>query len=96
MFTGHIQQICDKYVGKWICGSCAEALREYMAKIWRKRIEALSTYMGACVRFIKGYLIPAIDVSKKTRAEGRGFRAKFMNHRDIRGCRCEKLQLHSI
>lgn len=89
----YIERIRDTFVGKWICGLCAEAVKEEMGKNGGKREEAVSTHMGACVRFNKfGRAYPVLyqaqamrEILKKARAEGRGVRAKSMNYKDNGG-----------
>ncbi|KAL8122940.1 uncharacterized protein LOC141718209 [Apium graveolens] len=85
----YIEKIREKFMGKWICGLCAEAVKEEMDKNGGKREEALSSHMSACVRFNKfGRAYPVLyqaeamrEILKKARAEGRGVRAKSMNYR---------------
>ncbi|KAL8098937.1 hypothetical protein AgCh_031595 [Apium graveolens] len=89
----YIEQIREKFMGKWICGLCTEAVKEEMSKNGGKREEALNSHMGACVRFNKfGSAYPVLyqaqamrEILKKARAEGRGVRAKSMNYRDNGG-----------
>lgn len=85
----YIDRIRDKFSGKWICGLCAEAVKEEMDKNGGKMEEALSAHMSACVRFNKfGRAYPVLyqaeamrEILKKARSEGRGVRAKSMNYR---------------
>ena len=89
----YIERIREKFLGKWICGLCAEAVKEEMDKNGGKREEALSSHMSACVRFNKfGRAYPVLyqaqamrEILKKARAEGRGVRAKSMNYRNNGG-----------
>ncbi|KAK1358334.1 Oxysterol-binding protein-related protein like [Heracleum sosnowskyi] len=86
----YIEKIREKFMGKWICGLCAEAVKEEMDKNGGKREEALSSHMSACVRFNKfGRAYPVLyqaqamrEILKKAKAEGRGVRAKSMNYRN--------------
>ncbi|KAK9280806.1 hypothetical protein L1049_003695 [Liquidambar formosana] len=86
----YIDRVRDKFLGKWICGLCAEAVKEELEKNGGKREEALSAHMSACVRFKKLRAYPALfqaeamrDILKKsTRLEGRGIRAKSNSPRD--------------
>ena len=89
----YIERIREKFLGKWICGLCAEAVKEEMDKNGGKREEALSSHMSACVRFNKfGRAYPVLyqaqamrEILKKARAEGRGVRARSMNYRNNGG-----------
>ncbi|XP_059642838.1 uncharacterized protein LOC132284725 [Cornus florida] len=91
----YIDRVRDKFLGKWICGLCAEAVKEEMEKNGGKtREEALSAHMSACVRFNKfGRAFPVLSqaeamremLKKSTRLEGRGFRAKSISPRDKGG-----------
>ncbi|EEF46398.1 uncharacterized protein LOC8273793 [Ricinus communis] len=50
----YIDRIRNKFLGKWICGLCAEAVKEEMEKDGGKKIEdALNAHMSACARFNK-------------------------------------------
>ncbi|XP_059306623.1 uncharacterized protein LOC132058075 [Lycium ferocissimum] len=49
----YIGQIRKKYSGKWICGLCADAVKEEAQKNGGKNEEALSTHMSACHKFNK-------------------------------------------
>lgn len=66
----YIEEMRKKYSGKLICGLCAEAVKEEMAKNGgRTREEALEEHMNACVRFNRlGRAYPALyqaDAVKK-------------------------------
>ncbi|KAF8388917.1 hypothetical protein HHK36_025599 [Tetracentron sinense] len=89
----YIQRVRGKFSGKWICGLCAEAVKEEMGKNGGKGEEALSAHMSVCVRFNRlGRTYPALfhaeamrDILKKSTVEGRGFRAKSISPRDKGG-----------
>ncbi|KAF5726862.1 hypothetical protein HS088_TW22G00546 [Tripterygium wilfordii] len=50
----YIDRVRDKYSGKWVCGLCAEAVKEEMKKNGGKsKEEALSVHMSACSKFNK-------------------------------------------
>jgi len=88
----YIKRVRDKYLGKWVCGLCSEAVKEELEKNGGKNIEeALSAHMSACVRFNKfGRSFPVLfqaeamkEMLKKSKMEGR--RAKSFNPRDKGG-----------
>ncbi|XP_010539483.1 PREDICTED: uncharacterized protein LOC104813549 [Tarenaya hassleriana] len=64
----YIERVRDKFMGKWICGLCSEAVKEEMAKKKnenpdaKKKLEsAMNAHMSACVRFNKlGRVYPAL------------------------------------
>lgn len=84
----YIDRVRDKFLGKWVCGLCAEAVKEELEKNGGKKEEALSAHMSACVRFNKyGRAFPVLfqaeamkEMLKKNKMEGR--RAKSFNPRD--------------
>ncbi|KAJ8773472.1 hypothetical protein K2173_004302 [Erythroxylum novogranatense] len=50
----YIDRVRNKFLGKWICGLCTEAVKEEMEKNGGKKIDdALSAHMNACVKFNK-------------------------------------------
>ncbi|XP_050233948.1 uncharacterized protein LOC126682343 [Mercurialis annua] len=49
----YIDRIRNKFLGKWICGLCSEAVKEEMEKGGKKMEEALNIHMSACARFNK-------------------------------------------
>ncbi|KDP40872.1 hypothetical protein JCGZ_24871 [Jatropha curcas] len=50
----YIDRVRGKFLGKWICGLCAEAVKEEKEKDGGKNIEeALNAHMSACARFNK-------------------------------------------
>lgn len=87
----YIKRIRDKYLGKWVCGLCSEAVKEELEKNGGKKDEALSEHMNACVRFNKyGRTFPVLfqaeamkQMLKKSKMEGR--RAKSFNPREKGG-----------
>ncbi|ESW22607.1 hypothetical protein PHAVU_005G166800 [Phaseolus vulgaris] len=87
----YIERVREKFLGKWVCGLCAEAVKEELEKNGGKKEEALSSHMSACVRFNKyGRAFPVLfqaeamkEMLKKNKMEGR--RAKSFNPRDKGG-----------
>ncbi|XP_021627716.1 uncharacterized protein LOC110626236 [Manihot esculenta] len=49
----YIDRVRNKFLGKWICGLCAEAVKEEKEKNGGKIEEALNAHMNACARFNK-------------------------------------------
>ncbi|CAH9122794.1 unnamed protein product [Cuscuta epithymum] len=49
----YIARVRSKFVGKWICGLCSEAVKEEEGKKGVIREEALSSHMNACSKFNK-------------------------------------------
>lgn len=47
----YISQVRDNFLGKLICGLCAEAINEETEKNGGNREEALNDHMSACARF---------------------------------------------
>lgn len=47
----YIKRVRDKFMEKFICGLCAEAVQQEMDKNGGKREEALNEHMSACVKF---------------------------------------------
>ncbi|KAJ7951725.1 DUF1677 family protein [Quillaja saponaria] len=89
----YIDRVRDKFLGKWICGLCAEAVKEEMEKNGGKKEEALNAHMNACFRFNKfDRAYPVLfqaeamrEMFKKSNLEGKGIRAKSFNPRDNNG-----------
>ena len=85
----YIKRVRDKFLGKWICGLCTEAVKEEIEKNGGKKEEALSTHMNACSRFNKlGRAYPVLfqaeamrEMLKKSTRDGRGYRAKSISPR---------------
>ncbi|XP_061359151.1 uncharacterized protein LOC133303280 [Gastrolobium bilobum] len=75
----YIERVRDKFLGKWVCGLCSEAVKEELEKNGGKKEEALSAHMSACVRFNKyGRAFPVLfqaeamkEMLKKSKMEGR-------------------------
>lgn len=81
----YIDRVRNKFSGKWICGLCAEAVKEEMDKNGGKRDDALNAHINACARFNKfGRAYPVLFQAeamrelfkKSSRLEGRGLRTK--------------------
>ncbi|KAF3450698.1 hypothetical protein FNV43_RR06787 [Rhamnella rubrinervis] len=89
----YIDRVRDKFLGKWVCGLCAEAVKEELEKNGGNKEEALGAHMSACVRFNKyGRAYPVLfqaeamrEMLKKSKLEGRGMRAKSISPRDLKG-----------
>ncbi|KAL2338036.1 hypothetical protein Fmac_012482 [Flemingia macrophylla] len=85
----YIERVREKFNGKWVCGLCAEAVKEELEKNGGKKEEALSAHMSACVRFNKyGRAFPVLfqaqamkEMLKKNTLDGR-IRAKSISPRD--------------
>lgn len=88
----YIDRVRDKFMGKWVCGLCAEAVKEELEKNGGKKEEALSAHMNACVRFNKyGRAFPVLfqaqamkEMLKRNNLDGR-IRAKSISPRDKGG-----------
>lgn len=84
----YIEKVREKFSGKWICGLCAEAVKEEMGKNGGKKVEALESHMNACVRFNKiGRAYPVLLQAEAMKRMFRknaaaGLRAKSMSLRD--------------
>ncbi|KAE9585892.1 hypothetical protein Lal_00010355 [Lupinus albus] len=84
----YIKRIQDKFLGKFVCGLCSEAVKEELVKNGGDKEEALSTHMSACVRFNKfGRAFPVLfqaeamkEMLKKSKMNGRG--SKSFNPRE--------------
>lgn len=88
----YIERVRNKFSGKWICGLCAEAVKEEMEKNGGKsRDEALNTHMNACARFNKfGRAYPVLFQAEAMREllkknSSRGLRAKSISPREKGG-----------
>lgn len=89
----YIDRVRDKFLGKWICGLCTEAVKEELEKNGGNKEEALGAHMSACVRFNKfGRAYPVLfqaaamrEMLKKSKLEGRPMRAKSISPRDLKG-----------
>lgn len=77
--TEYIERVRDKYLGKWVCGLCSEAVKEELEKNGGKKEEALNAHMSACVKFNKyGRAFPVLvqaqamkEMLKKSKFDGR-------------------------
>ncbi|KAD2806223.1 hypothetical protein R6Q59_028768 [Mikania micrantha] len=49
----YMEKVHNRFLGKWICGLCSEAVKEEMVKNGGNKEEALSSHMNTCVRFNK-------------------------------------------
>lgn len=84
----YIEKVREKFSGKWICGLCAEAVKEEIEKNGGKKEEALESHMNACVRFNKfGRAYPVLIQAEAMRKmfkknAAAGMRAKSMSPRD--------------
>ncbi|GLU01458.1 hypothetical protein SLE2022_187650 [Rubroshorea leprosula] len=47
----YISGVRNKFIGKFVCGLCAEAVNEETVKNGGKREEALNAHVSACIRF---------------------------------------------
>lgn len=65
----YIWKAREKFRSKWICGLCAEAVKEEMEKSGGKSIdEALDAHMNACFRFNKfGRAYPVLSQARAMR-----------------------------
>ncbi|KAK9054717.1 hypothetical protein SSX86_025796 [Deinandra increscens subsp. villosa] len=49
----YMEKVNNRFLGKWICGLCSEAVNEEMEKNGGNKEEALSSHMNTCFRFNK-------------------------------------------
>lgn len=86
----YIDRVRNKFLGKWVCGLCSEAVKEELQKSGgSNKEEALAAHMNACVRFNKyGRAYPVLsqaeamrEMLKKSKLDGR-LRAKSISPRD--------------
>ncbi|KAJ4828289.1 hypothetical protein Tsubulata_034959 [Turnera subulata] len=64
----YIDRIRAKFLGRWICGLCAEAVKEEMEKNGGKKEEGLNAHMSACSRFNKfGRAYPVLSQAEAMR-----------------------------
>ncbi|KAI3786094.1 hypothetical protein L1987_45221 [Smallanthus sonchifolius] len=47
----YMEKVHNRFLGKWICGLCSEAVKEEMEKNGGNKEEALSSHMNTCARF---------------------------------------------
>ncbi|KAK4267409.1 hypothetical protein QN277_024195 [Acacia crassicarpa] len=87
----YIERVRDKFLGKFVCGLCSEAVKEETEKNGGKKEEAINAHMNACVRFNKfGRAFPVLfqaeamkEMLKKNKLEGKVTnRAKSISPRD--------------
>ena len=79
----YIKRMREKFSGKLICGLCAEAVTEEMAKNGGKREAALNEHMNACVRFNRlGRAYPVLYQAEAMREILKKNRAKSVSPRD--------------
>ncbi|KAG8497164.1 hypothetical protein CXB51_008368 [Gossypium anomalum] len=85
----YIERVRNKFLGKWICGLCGEAVKEEMEKKASnggncKIEEALNAHMNTCARFNKiGRANPALLTAEAMREILRkGSRSKSISPRD--------------
>ncbi|KAF9690106.1 hypothetical protein SADUNF_Sadunf01G0161300 [Salix dunnii] len=65
----YIDRVRNKFLGKWICGLCSEAVKEEMEKNGGHKDEALNEHMSACARFNKfGRAFPVLSQAEAMRA----------------------------
>ncbi|XP_057526803.1 uncharacterized protein LOC130805958 [Amaranthus tricolor] len=87
----YIKRVRDKFLGKWICGLCGDAVKEEMEKNEGNCIkEALEVHMSHCVRFNKfGRYYPVLCQAQAMREllkRSSRVRGKSMSPRDhLRG-----------
>ena len=87
----YIERVRDKFLGKFVCGLCSEAVKEELEKNGGKKEEALSAHISACVRFNKfGRAFPVLfqaeamkEMLKKSRLDGS--RAKSISPKEKGG-----------
>ncbi|KAG8656419.1 uncharacterized protein LOC110613226 [Manihot esculenta] len=80
----YIDRVRNKFSGKWICGLCAEAVKEEKEKKGCKVEEALNSHMSACARFNKfGRAYPVLfqaeamrEMLKKSTRRAQSFNTK--------------------
>ncbi|KAF8025626.1 hypothetical protein BT93_F2462 [Corymbia citriodora subsp. variegata] len=83
----YIERVRKRFSGRWICGLCAEAVKEEAEKNGGRRDEALTTHMSACAKFKKIRAYPALfqanamrEILKKSTV-----RTKSLSPRDAEG-----------
>ncbi|WMV35068.1 hypothetical protein MTR67_028453 [Solanum verrucosum] len=79
----YIDRVRKKYSGKWICGLCAEAVKEEAEKNGGKNEEALSSHMSSHSKFNKfGRAYPVLYQAEAMREMLKKSRAKSISPRD--------------
>ncbi|KAK9666079.1 hypothetical protein RND81_14G159000 [Saponaria officinalis] len=85
----YIKRVRDKFLGKWICGLCSEAVKEEMGKNGIDCKEALEAHMSHCVRFNKlGRAYPVLcqaEAMREILKKSTRVRAKSVSPRDMKG-----------
>ncbi|KAJ9128679.1 hypothetical protein P3X46_034617 [Hevea brasiliensis] len=56
----YIKRVRGKFLGKFVCGLCAEAVQQEMEKNGGKREEALNEHMNVCVKFNRHFRVNPI------------------------------------
>ncbi|KAB5563905.1 hypothetical protein DKX38_003959 [Salix brachista] len=65
---GYIDRVRNKFLGRWICGLCTEAVKEEMEKNGGHKEEALNAHMSACATFNKfGRAYPVLSQAEAMR-----------------------------
>ncbi|MED6118887.1 hypothetical protein PIB30_006678 [Stylosanthes scabra] len=88
----YMDRVRNRFLGKFVCGLCSEAVKEELEKNGGKKEEALSSHMSACVRFNKfGRAFPVLyqaeamkEMLKKSKFDGK-IRAKSISPREKGG-----------
>lgn len=88
----YIERVRDKFMGRWICGLCSEAVKEEFQRSGgaATKEDALKAHTAACVRFNKlGRAYPVLsqaqamrDMLNKAKLDGGRLRAKSISPRD--------------
>ncbi|KAI4386997.1 hypothetical protein MLD38_004866 [Melastoma candidum] len=91
----YIDKVRARYSGKWICGLCAEAVKEEMERHGggMREDEALRLHMSACARFKQIRAFPALyqaDAMRQILKKGTTLRAKSLSPRDKETGGCQK------
>ncbi|KAB2611262.1 hypothetical protein D8674_019294 [Pyrus ussuriensis x Pyrus communis] len=89
----YIDRVRDKFLGKWICGLCSEAVKEEVEKNGGNKEEALNSHISACVKFNNySRAYPVLfqaeamrEMLKKSKSDGTGMRAKSISPKDKGG-----------
>ncbi|KDP34164.1 hypothetical protein JCGZ_07735 [Jatropha curcas] len=86
---GYIKKVGEKYLGKFICGLCAEAVQQEMEKNGGKREEAVNEHMSACVKFNRFFRVNPIlhqaEAMREILKKSSSLRAKSISPRPDRG-----------
>ncbi|GLT85449.1 hypothetical protein SLE2022_036390 [Rubroshorea leprosula] len=82
----YVSGVRDRFVGKFMCGLCAEAVNEETEKNGGKREEALNAHVSACVRFNRfGRTYPVLyqaEAMREILKKSCRTRSKSVNPRD--------------